>query len=174
MIVMRHGQSEWNLRMTQTGRDPGIADPHLTGAGHAQAEAAVDRLAHLPIRRIITSPYRRALQTATPLARALGITIEVNLGVREHKAYSCDVGSPTSKIAAEWPHLDFAHVPEVWWPEHNETSPAVKQRAEAFQAQMRASADWDHTLVVSHWGFLMALTGESFENGEWRKLAVTP
>ena len=169
MIVMRHGQSEWNLKMTQTGRDPGIADPHLTPAGHAQA-AVVDHLAHVPIRRIIASPYRRALQTATPLARARGITIEIHPAVREHKKYSCDVGTPKSRIAAEWPHLDFSHLPEIWWPDHDETSPAVKRRAQAFQAQMHASGDWGRTLVVSHWGFLLALTGSSFENGEWRQL----
>ena len=172
MIVMRHGQSEWNRLMTETGRDPGIHDPHLTAAGHAQAEAAATRLADLPIRRIITSPYRRALQTATPLARKLGLVIEIDPHVREHKAYSCDIGSPKSHIAAEWPHLDFNHLPEIWWPAQNETSPAVKARAQAFHAKMSNAPDWEHTLVVSHWGFLLALTGESFENGEWRRVST--
>ena len=170
MILMRHGQSEWNRLMTETGRDPGLADPALTAAGLAQAHAVVSKLADRRITRIIASPYRRALQTATPIANARGLTIEVSLWVREHKAFSCDVGSPRSMIAREWPHLDFSHVPEIWWPAENETAPAVRARAEQFSAEMRDAEDWDHTLVISHWGFLRSLTGENFENGEWRKL----
>jgi len=170
MIVMRHGQSEWNRLMTETGRDPGLADPPLTAAGLAQAHAAVAKLADRRITRIIASPYRRALQTATPIAQARGVGIEVSLLVRERKAYSCDVGSPKSEIEREWPDLDFSHIPEIWWPAENETTPEVRARAEQFYARMRDAEDREYTLIVSHWGFLLGLTGESFENGEWRKL----
>jgi hypothetical protein len=31
---------------------------------------------------------------------------------------------------------------------------------------MAALADWRDTLVVSHWGFILALTGERAVNGE--------
>ena len=156
--------------MSETGRDPGLADPPLTAAGLAQAHTAAAKLADRRITRIIASPYRRALQTATPIAQARGLRIEVSLWVREHKAYSCDVGSPVSEIAREWPHLDFSHIPEIWWPAENETRPAVRARAKQFHEQMRDAEDREHTLVISHWGFLLSLTGESFENGEWRKL----
>jgi precorrin-6x reductase len=43
MILLRHGQSEFNLLFTQTRKDPGIKDPRLTSLGHSQAEAAADR-----------------------------------------------------------------------------------------------------------------------------------
>jgi len=167
---MRHGQSEWNRLMTETGRDPGLADPPLTEQGETQARSVVAKLGKLPIRRIIASPYRRALQTATPIADALGLTIEVSLYVRERKAYSCDVGSPASVIAAEWPHLDFSHLPEIWWPAADESHPEVSARAREFRTHIHASEDWDNTMVVSHWGFLLGFTGVPFENGEWRKL----
>ena len=75
MILLRHGQSEFNLHFTATRRDPGIIDPRLTELGHLQAEAAATRLAGERITRIITSPYTRALQTAAPLARAFGATV---------------------------------------------------------------------------------------------------
>ncbi len=155
--------------MSETGQDPGWTDPPLTADGHAQAREAVAALAPAPIKRIIASPYRRALQTATPIAQHLGLTIEVHVGVREHKAYSCDVGSPTTEIAREWPHLDFSHIPEIWWPVENEATPMVRKRAAQFRAEMEGPG-WDHTLVISHWGFLLSLTGESFENGEWRRI----
>ena len=40
MILLRHGQSEFNLRFTATRRDPGIEDARLTEYGHYQAEHA--------------------------------------------------------------------------------------------------------------------------------------
>ena len=70
MILLRHGQSEFNLLFTATRRDPGIVDPQLTELGHAQVTQAVRGLAGEGITRIITSPYTRTLQTAAPIARA--------------------------------------------------------------------------------------------------------
>jgi hypothetical protein len=32
---------------------------------------------------------------------------------------------------------------------------------------MTADEAWRHTLVVSHWAFILTLTGESLENGCW-------
>src|SRR5689334_4048712 len=67
MILLRHGQSEFNLHYNATGIDPGIPDAPLTELGHRQANAAATSLAGEDIRRIICSPYTRALQTATPV-----------------------------------------------------------------------------------------------------------
>ena len=57
MILLRHGQSEFNLHFSVTRRDPGIIDPRLTPLGHQQAEDAARALADAGIERIITSPY---------------------------------------------------------------------------------------------------------------------
>ena len=56
MILLRHGQSEFNLRFTATKKDPGIPDPRLTELGHAQAEEAAEALADEGLQRIIASP----------------------------------------------------------------------------------------------------------------------
>jgi broad specificity phosphatase PhoE len=56
MILLRHGQSEFNLHFGATRRDPGIIDPRLTDLGHAQAREAAAQLADQDIRRIIVSP----------------------------------------------------------------------------------------------------------------------
>ena len=107
MILLRHGQSEFNLHFTATRRDPGIIDPRLTELGHLQAEAAATRLAGERITRIITSPYTRALQTAAPLARAFGATVLVNPIVRERYAFACDVGTPRTELELAWPAARF-------------------------------------------------------------------
>ena len=39
-------------------------------------------------------------------------------------------------------------------------------RTDGFRRGMAADPDWRGTLVVSHWGFLLALSGRSIENGQ--------
>src|SRR5690242_6893496 len=91
MILLRHGQSEFNLHFTATRRDPGIVDPRLTPLGHEQAAAAAEVLKEERITRIVVSPYTRALQTAAPVAAALGVPVTVDPIVRERYAFACDI-----------------------------------------------------------------------------------
>ncbi len=120
------------------------------------------------MRRIVASPYTRALQTAEPLARRLGLPVLVDVGVRERYAFRCDVGSPVADLRQAWPGHDFSAVDEVWWPSENEPEAHVLDRAARFRRAMAAHPDWQGTLVVSHWGFILAMTGVSVANGEWR------
>lgn len=173
MILLRHGQSEFNLHFSATKRDPGIEDPRLTPLGHAQAEAAAEALAAEGIRRIVASPYTRALQTAAPVARKLGLKVVVNSLVRERYAFTCDVGSPVTALRAEWPMLDLDHVEEVWWPAQEEPAAQVMARAALFRGEMASLDDWRHTLVVAHWGFILAMTGQSLANGTWLRCDPT-
>jgi broad specificity phosphatase PhoE len=167
MILLRHGQSTFNAVFTATRRDPGFIDPPLTPLGEAQAEHAAAALAGAGIRRIIASPYTRALQTAAPIARRLGVKVHVNPIVRERYAFTCDVGTPRTALALAWPGHDFSMIDEVWWPAVEEPAAEVAARAARFRAEMAALPDWSATLVVSHWGFILSLTGESVPNGGW-------
>jgi glucosyl-3-phosphoglycerate phosphatase len=167
MILLRHGQSEFNLYFSSTRRDPGIIDPRLTRLGHAQAADAVRRLAGERFTRIIASPYTRALQTAAPLARAFRTKVVVNPIVRERYAFTCDIGTPRTELERAWPEHDFATIGEVWWPPMEEPADSVVGRAALFRAEMAALPDWSDTLVVSHWGFILSMTGKSLTNGEW-------
>ena len=167
MILLRHGQSEFNLRFTATKKDPGIPDPRLTELGHAQAEEAAEALADEGLQRIIASPYTRALQTAAPLAKRLNIPVHVMPVVRERYAFSCDIGSPRTELAMAWPEVDFSHIDEVWWPAIEEPDHQIEARAALFRGEMAALPEWRDTLVVSHWGFILAMTGERLMNGDW-------
>jgi broad specificity phosphatase PhoE len=167
MIMLRHGQTAFNVHFAATRTDPGIVDPKLTPLGQQQALHAAEALAGAGIRRIIASPYTRALQTAAPLARRLGLPVAINPLVRERFAFTCDIGSPRTALATAWPEHDFAGLDEVWWPPVEEPLPAVAARAALFRAEMAALPDWRDTLVVSHWGFILHATGKSVENGTW-------
>jgi len=49
----------------------------------------------------------------------------------------------------------------------------VLARAFELRRQSIERPDWTHTLVVSHWAFILALTGQSLENGEWIRFDPT-
>jgi len=173
MILLRHGQSEFNVHFTATRRDPGIKDPKLTELGRRQVEAAAASLRGERIGRIIVSPYTRALQTAAPLARRFGVAVVVNPIVRERFAFACDIGTPRTELARAWPAQDFSVLDEIWWPPMAESAGSVADRAALFRAEMAALPDWSDALVVSHWGFILALTGSSLGNGEWLRCDPT-
>ena len=166
MFLLRHGQSYFNLHFSETRIDPGIEDPELTPLGTAQAEAAAAALAEVEITRVIISPYMRALQTAEPILAIHKVQVDVMHEVRERAAFVCDVGSHPDVLASRFPHHDFGHLPAQWWQDGIETQEATIGRANAFCEQMAGRADSATTVLVSHWAFILALTGTSVMNGE--------
>jgi glucosyl-3-phosphoglycerate phosphatase len=166
MFLLRHGQSYFNLHFTPTRIDPGIEDPELTELGLVQANAAAAELAEVRLTRIIVSPYMRALQTAEPMLKFQQAPVDIMHEVRERAAFACDVGSPPELLAARFPHHDFKHLPSRWWSNPVETLEATTLRADQFRTLMATRNDAKTTLLVSHWAFILALTGKSLSNGD--------
>jgi len=67
LILVRHG-----LPVRIEDAD-GPADPPLSDEGRAQAVRLADWLGREPIDAVYVSPMRRAMETAAPLADALGV-----------------------------------------------------------------------------------------------------
>ena len=165
MYVLRHGQSEFNVRFSKTRIDPGIEDPRLTELGHSQAAEAAEVLARHPITRIVASPYTRALQTATPLAKKLGLPIEIDPLIRERAHFHCDIGTPTGDLRRAWPEIDFGDLPDRWWPAGSESDAQLQARCAAFALRLDRATDWGEVVYVSHWAFIRGLTGLTVPNG---------
>ncbi len=60
LYIFRHGETDWNRGQ----RLQGSIDIPLNAIGIAQAHALGERIKHLPVEHLITSPRLRALQTA--------------------------------------------------------------------------------------------------------------
>ncbi len=165
MILIRHGQSEFNVVFSKTRQDPGIRDPKLTDEGRRQALAVAAALAGYDLAELISSPYTRALETAEIIAARLDLPIRIEPLVRELCRFQCDIGSPRSHLSARWPSLDFDRLPERWWPNLDESDEMLAGRCADFRGLMAARADWHRVAVVTHWGFIHGLTGESVTNG---------
>ena len=164
MILIRHGQTEFNRVFSVTRRDPGIRDPQLTLHGRAQAAAVAAALQPLGIKKLIASPYARALETASIIASRLERDDHVDMLIAERFCFACDIGSPLAELRARWPDLVFDHLPDPWWPQTEETEEAISQRSERFRCHIAGEA-WTEIALVTHWGFIRALTGLKVPNG---------
>ncbi len=171
-LLIRHAESAWNEHFGSSRIDVGLPDPPLTARGVEQAGAAAERLRRegAAVRRLVTSPYRRTLHTASIIAEALGVPIEVDPLVRERCAFSCDQGSSPAVLEKLFPTLGFPPLEEVWWGGVIESWPSLEARCRAFKERLRARPDRDALAVVSHWGFIRGLTGAELHNTEFIRL----
>jgi broad specificity phosphatase PhoE len=74
IAFVRHGETPPNRAGLLLGR----TDAALTDHGRAQAERLAEALAGLDVARVISSPLRRARDTAAPIATACGEAVEVD------------------------------------------------------------------------------------------------
>jgi broad specificity phosphatase PhoE len=97
MLLVRHGQSEWNA----TGRWQGQADPSLSDLGRRQAHVAASRLGAVDV--IVSSPLVRAAHTAEIISSALGVgpvVLDAGLMERDSGPWS---GLTRDEIEQGWP-----------------------------------------------------------------------
>jgi broad specificity phosphatase PhoE len=128
------------------------SDPELSEEGIEQAKRLPDALARFPIARIVSSPQRRAVQTAQPVADALGLTVEIDDRVAE---YDRDLAhyTPIEEASQEdLQRLIEGHLPG------GVDEDAFIARVKAGVADVVASAEHDDTVAVfSHGGVINAL-----------------
>lgn len=77
IVLVRHGLP---LRVEL---ETGIADPELAAEGHEQAAKMAAYLGVEDVEAVYVSPLRRALETASPLCKVLGLEAVVSEGVAE-------------------------------------------------------------------------------------------
>ncbi len=78
LLLIRHGDNDYLAKNRLPGHTPGI---HLNKHGREQAEELCRSLSHIPIKAIYASPLERAIETAEPLAKSLGIKIKIRSGL---------------------------------------------------------------------------------------------
>lgn len=145
LVLVRHGQTHVN----RSGCFQGRMDPELTAAGVAQAEAVAAHLTRTLVGGqpivVVSSPLRRALATAAPLAAALGATVDVDERLVELDYGEWD-GRPLADVSAqEWATWQ---ADPSFAPPGGESLRSVSRRMESFVADV---LDADQvTVAVSH------------------------
>ncbi|WP_100446327.1 histidine phosphatase family protein [Glycomyces xiaoerkulensis] len=155
LVVLRHGQTEWNL----SGRIQGSSDIGLDETGRAQAAAAAPTLAGYEPARIISSDLRRCVDTAKPLAESTGLEIELDKRLRE-RGYGPWEGLTMKEIAERFPddHRRWRSQEPLLNPEI-ETWNELKRRTGDAVADL-IDSDVDGTaIIVCHGGSARQIVG---------------
>lgn len=92
VLLIRHATTAW-IGKALAGRTAGVG---ITEHGRTQAERLAKRLANGGIAAIYSSPLQRALETAAPLSRTLGLPV-----IERSRLSEVDFGSWTGKTLAE-------------------------------------------------------------------------
>jgi len=79
LMLVRHAQNDW-VGDRLAGWTPGV---HLNEKGRQQAQVLGERLAHLPITAIYSSPLERAVETAQAIAAHHTLEVQILEGVGE-------------------------------------------------------------------------------------------
>lgn len=107
------------------------SDPELSETGLAQVKRLPEALARFPISRVVSSPQRRAIQTAEPVAAARGLPVDIDERFAEYDrnlpAY-IPVEQIRDEFPEEWARMAQGHLPS-----------AVDE--DAFRARVRAAVD---------------------------------
>ena len=102
MLLVRHGRTTANADGILAGWSPGVV---LDDVGRAAATAVGRRLleAGMPVRRLVSSPLPRCVETATAIAAELpdgGPDVTTHAGLAECR-YGAWSGRPLAELAAE-------------------------------------------------------------------------
>jgi broad specificity phosphatase PhoE len=157
----RHGQTELN----RGGRLQGRLDAPLSELGSRQAAALARGFAAEPVARVVSSPLRRAADTATAIARVHGLDVAV-----DDRLIELDYG--------DWDGLALGDVPAGAWdawradpgfaPPGGESLVDVTARIAAFCA---AVGDTGLVIAVSHVSPIKAAVCNALrvdEHATWR------
>lgn len=144
IYAIRHGETAWN----KATRIQGQLDIPLNETGLRQADAVGLALAETAIDALYTSDLLRAVQTATPLARAKGLKVIPVQGLRE-RHFGVWQGETYGEIEHKYPR-EYAR-----WREREPTF-AVEgaENLIAFQARMAQALQ---TLAQAHPGQTIAV-----------------
>lgn len=153
LIVVRHGETEWNRAQRQQGH----LDSPLTDLGIRQAEAMAEGLREHPVDHCYCSDLGRAAETAEIITKALGRQFIVDRRLRER--HLGILQGITRKEFAEKHPADFRRLheydPDFRIPEGE----SIRERYARNISGLEEIAEKHHgasVLIVAHGGLLMS------------------
>ena len=147
-LLLRHGQTPLSIEK----RFSGIGEPSLTELGLAQAAAAADRLKHSSAVAVVSSPLQRAFQTASAVAAALGVEVDVDEGLRETDFGDWE-GYTFGEVRAKWPaEMDAWLASTAVAPPYGESFDATATRVRQARDRVLSRYGGQTVVVVSHVG----------------------
>jgi 2,3-bisphosphoglycerate-dependent phosphoglycerate mutase len=143
--LVRHAHADWRPDEQRPLSEPGKQD----------ALRVMEMLAGNPINAVISSPYKRAVQTVEPLAAELSLKIQIEERFRERKLGTWSAARFGAAVGRTWRDMTFQY-PD------GESNRAAQQRALVALTELTAVGLGDHCVVGTH-GNLLALILNAFD-----------
>lgn len=146
ILLVRHAQNDWVDKNRLAGWTSGV---HLNDVGVQQAAQLGERLAHLPIAAIYSSPLERCVESAEYIATHHHLTLIPQDEIGEVR-YGKWEGKKIAKLAKkpEWHAVQF--FPSRFGFPGGETMRGVQARAVNALEQIAATHKEEMVVVVSH------------------------
>jgi alpha-ribazole phosphatase/probable phosphoglycerate mutase len=157
LVLIRHAQPAEDARGICYGR----LDIGLSARGQRSAQLIGRALERIPLEAVYSSPSKRALETATPLASAHNLTPLVDGGLREIDFGEFE-GRRYEEIRVTHPDLyrSWMQTPtEVRFP-GGESYADLHARAVEVMGRVRAGHHGSLAAIVSHGGILRAMLAD--------------
>ena len=155
IIAVRHGETAWNV----DARIQGQLDIALNDTGLWQAERAGMAVAGDAVACVYSSDLQRAWHTAHAIARAAGVPVVSEPGLRERRFGSFE-GKTFRDIEEAWPEQALQwrrRVPDWTPPEGGESLLELRERVRATVDRLAARHVGELIVLVAHGGVLDAL-----------------
>jgi 2,3-bisphosphoglycerate-dependent phosphoglycerate mutase len=154
VIAIRHGETAWNAE----ARIQGHLDIPLSEVGLAQARRLARALAGEDLNALYSSDLARARQTAEPLARALGLSLRLEPGLRE-RSFGRFEGMTFAEIGERWPdeHRRWRERDPRYGPEGGEVLEQFYARIVATATALCEAHPGESIALVAHGGVLDCL-----------------
>ncbi len=164
VLLVRHGRTDANVRGVLAGRTPGV---RLDEVGRGQAARAGDRLAAVPLVRVVTSPLERCRETADLLLARMSEAPDLTV---DDALTECDYGTWQGRSLADlageplWTTVQ-SHPAAVTFP-GGESLAAVQARAVAAVRRYDAAVEDQHGpgalwAAVSHGDVIKAVLADA-------------
>ncbi|WP_223068425.1 histidine phosphatase family protein [Paenibacillus caui] len=155
IFLIRHCKAE--------GQDPSAK---LTLEGEGQAQELASFLKNEGIELIITSPFRRAIETIMPLCKILSLSYTIEERLKERVLSTVDLVDWMDKLKLTYDNVDLKY-------KGGESSREAMNRGIEVINEIISGSN-KNIAVVTH-GALMSLILKHFDNNigfeEWRKLS---
>lgn len=160
MILLRHAEAD----DAYAGRCYGSIDVALSRAGHEHARLIAERLADQSISLVASSPRRRAMDTARPVAARHGLSISVLADLREMDFGTIE-GCTYSEVEETMPDLwhQWMTDPTALRFPHGESYEDLCTRACLAVDTLRHNNPSHTIVVVAHGGVLRAVLADALQ-----------
>jgi len=154
VVFLRHGEGIDDVE----DRYGGWGDLSLSDKGRKQAEESIEKIKKLNIDKILSSPLKRAFETAEIVGKGLNLKVEKWLYLKERNTYGLMGGERKKEIKKKYPELDFAYENKDWVP-GSESYEDLNKRLKIMINKIQEFKE-RRILAVTHGKFLEAFVKE--------------